>query len=144
MPVPHHSSFLQAGCPSCCPTNSVKALKAEKKPLTGVIVVVGLMVCFNRGDKYHEFYFIQIQSLIQYLGGYLCHYTIEHTDLVNKTAAVQCSMVLCVVSGLLAMSTMNSYFYGAVVTIIAVHVFLAIFIYTAVNDSAKPATRKAD
>jgi len=26
-PVPHHSSFLQAGCPSCRPTNSVKALK---------------------------------------------------------------------------------------------------------------------
>jgi len=24
----HHSSFIQAGCPSCCPTNSVKALKA--------------------------------------------------------------------------------------------------------------------
>ena len=29
MPVPHHSSFLQAGCPSCRPTNSVKALKAK-------------------------------------------------------------------------------------------------------------------
>jgi len=29
MPVPHHSSFLQAGCPSCRPTNSVKALKAQ-------------------------------------------------------------------------------------------------------------------
>ena len=28
MPAPHHSIFLQAGCPSCCPTNSVKALKA--------------------------------------------------------------------------------------------------------------------
>jgi len=28
MPVPHHSSFLQAGCPSCRPTNSVKALMA--------------------------------------------------------------------------------------------------------------------
>jgi len=27
-PAPHHSSFLQAGCPSCRPTNSVKALKA--------------------------------------------------------------------------------------------------------------------
>ena len=27
MPVPHHSCFLQAGCPSCRPTNSVKALK---------------------------------------------------------------------------------------------------------------------
>jgi len=28
MPTPHHSSFLQAGCPSCRPINSVKALKA--------------------------------------------------------------------------------------------------------------------
>ena len=28
MPAPHYSSFLQAGCPSCRPTNSVKALKA--------------------------------------------------------------------------------------------------------------------
>jgi len=25
-------SFLQAGCPSCCPTNSVKALKEGKIP----------------------------------------------------------------------------------------------------------------
>ena len=29
-PAPHHSVFLQAGCPSCCPTNSVKALKANR------------------------------------------------------------------------------------------------------------------
>jgi len=28
-PAPHHSVFLQAGCPSCRPTNSVKALKAN-------------------------------------------------------------------------------------------------------------------
>ena len=28
MPAPHHSVFLQAGCPSCRPTISVKALKA--------------------------------------------------------------------------------------------------------------------
>ena len=28
MPAPHRSVFLQAGCPSCRPTNSVKALKA--------------------------------------------------------------------------------------------------------------------
>ena len=27
-PTPHHSVFLHAGCPSCRPTNSVKALKA--------------------------------------------------------------------------------------------------------------------
>jgi len=24
----YHPIFLQAGCPSCCPTNSIKALKA--------------------------------------------------------------------------------------------------------------------
>ena len=29
MPSPHHSVFLQAGCPSCHPANSVKALKAH-------------------------------------------------------------------------------------------------------------------
>ena len=29
MPAPHRSVFLQAGCPSCCPKNSVKALKAK-------------------------------------------------------------------------------------------------------------------
>ena len=28
-PAPHHSVFLQAGCPICRPTNSVKALKAH-------------------------------------------------------------------------------------------------------------------
>jgi len=28
MPTPHHSVFLQAGCPFCRPTNSVKALKS--------------------------------------------------------------------------------------------------------------------
>ena len=33
MPAPHHSVFLQAGCPSCRPTNSVKALKAKAKAL---------------------------------------------------------------------------------------------------------------
>jgi len=26
-PTPHYSVFLQAGCPTCRPTNSVKALK---------------------------------------------------------------------------------------------------------------------
>jgi len=29
MPAPHHSVFLQAGCPTCRPTNSIKALKAH-------------------------------------------------------------------------------------------------------------------
>ena len=32
LPSPHHSVFLQAGCPSCRPTNSVKALKDDFCP----------------------------------------------------------------------------------------------------------------
>ena len=31
MPAPHHSVFLQAGCPSCRPTSRVKALKASSE-----------------------------------------------------------------------------------------------------------------
>ena len=30
MPAPHHSVFLQAGCPSCHPANSVRALKIKQ------------------------------------------------------------------------------------------------------------------
>ena len=30
MPAPHHSVFLQAGCPSCYPTNSVKHWRLNK------------------------------------------------------------------------------------------------------------------
>jgi len=30
-PAPHHSAFLQAGCPSCRPTSSVKALMPGRK-----------------------------------------------------------------------------------------------------------------
>jgi len=32
--APHHFVFLQAGCPSCRPTNSVKALKAATSDIT--------------------------------------------------------------------------------------------------------------
>jgi len=44
-PAHHHSVFLQAGCPSCRPTNSVRALKAE---------IIELMTTNNRlYYKYH-------------------------------------------------------------------------------------------
>jgi len=42
MPASHHSVFLQAGCPSCRPTNSVKALNNNNQfngPLFGTIQV---------------------------------------------------------------------------------------------------------
>ena len=36
MPAPHHS-FLQAGCPFCCPTNGIKALKANNRCITNLL-----------------------------------------------------------------------------------------------------------
>jgi len=45
MPALHYSSFLQAGCPSCRPTDSVKALKALL-----VNSIIGIFAC-NRTDK---------------------------------------------------------------------------------------------
>jgi len=30
MPAPHHLVFLQAGCPSCCLTDSINALKVQR------------------------------------------------------------------------------------------------------------------
>jgi len=40
-PAPHHSVFLQAGCPSCRPTNSVKAPKQ---------LAVG-NICYGSGEE---------------------------------------------------------------------------------------------
>ena len=41
-PAPHHSVFLQARCPSCRPTNSVKALKAIELLRVGIVSVSDL------------------------------------------------------------------------------------------------------
>jgi len=49
MPAPNHSVFLQAGCPSCRPTNSVKALKANSNPAKADIVT--LRVTIFQQDK---------------------------------------------------------------------------------------------
>jgi len=59
MPVPRHSSFLQAGCPSCRPNNSVKALKefyqfiqlSRNMPCIKVWHVASDEVCMKTGPK---------------------------------------------------------------------------------------------
>ena len=47
-PAPNHSSFLQAGCPSCRPTNSVKALKAEPHANSGRLKSVNISQCYKQ------------------------------------------------------------------------------------------------
>jgi len=45
--------------------------------------------------------------------------------------------------GLFGMTSSNSYFYAAIVAIVAVHIFLGVFIYIAFMEGAKP-MRKRD
>jgi len=47
-PAPYHSVFLQAGCPSCRPTNSVKALKVRTAGLPVYPRMgMGMLTLFN-------------------------------------------------------------------------------------------------
>jgi len=48
-----------------------------------------------------------------------------------------------VFEGLCGMTSSNSYFYAAIVAIVSVHIFLAVFIYIAFMEGAKP-LRKRD
>lgn len=47
-----------------------------------------------------------------------------------------------VFEGVLGMTSSNSYFYAAIVAIVAVHVFLGIFIYISFMEGAKPARKR--
>ena len=45
---------------------------------------------------------------------------------------------------LFAMSSSNSYFYSAIVAIVAVHAFLVVFIYVAVMEGQNAVTQKKE
>ena len=58
-------SFLQAGCPSCCPTNSVKALKAQtvvNKKLTHKLIDSAFARKFSQLNKWRmtEFWVLKM------------------------------------------------------------------------------------
>jgi len=50
-------SFLQAGCPSCCPTNSVKALKGKPHLYAqrNTFISIKLQNCDNVKKKHYLF-----------------------------------------------------------------------------------------
>jgi len=52
MPAPHHSSFLQVGCPSCRPINSVKAFSALTMVSTNHLFIYLLIYLFT---QVHQF-----------------------------------------------------------------------------------------
>jgi len=49
-------SFLQAGCPSCCPTNSVKALKAQEgTKLQYLLLILNTVDCCGLSGMWFNF-----------------------------------------------------------------------------------------
>jgi len=50
-PAPHHSVFLQVGCPSCHPTNSVKALKAHGQSQHWDIIIRAHYMCITMHNE---------------------------------------------------------------------------------------------
>ena len=98
-PALHYSSFLQAGCPSCRPTNSVKALKAWITHLTQICIhqvdMLNTLQITSRcqtgsvpyspphpGKKMEEKTFIKIINDLDY----------EFIQSVNQLAAEHCSL----------------------------------------------------
>ena len=45
MPAPHHSVFLQAGCPSCCPTNSVNVQGNNNVSWPAIVAMGKMQMC---------------------------------------------------------------------------------------------------
>jgi len=80
MSASHHSVFLQAGCPSCRPTNSVKALKAiclnESVYMELHIAVTMLSCCL-----------LQLEKLVDGLG--LNVHSISESDTKKILSQVQ-------------------------------------------------------
>ena len=50
-PAPHHSVFLQVGCPSCHPTNSVKALKVHGQSQHWDIIIRAHYMCITMHNE---------------------------------------------------------------------------------------------
>ena len=81
-------SFLQAGCPSCRPTNSVKALKAKalkhcsykyvNQFVTAIIVIVVLLVCWWMLPSYENAPSTSVLCLV--IGS--CQDSVKHTHTI--------------------------------------------------------------
>jgi len=52
----HHPPFLQAGCPSCHPTNSVKALKAISATATTATLAAKLIPFVRQSTSHQKTY----------------------------------------------------------------------------------------
>lgn len=69
--------------------------------------------------------------------------TIIVVDIVSSIIIISDIFLFCF-SGLLSMTTSNSYFYAAIVAVIAVHVFFIIFIYVVVMEEHRSYPPKQD
>ena len=74
------SQFLQAGCPSCHPTNSVKALKAHTHPFNGPSSVTTCVSRYQRGKTSLDFTEARDSEWQWHLLGHMQVCTLLQTD----------------------------------------------------------------
>jgi len=65
-PAPHYSVFLQAGCPSCRPTNSVKALEARMQKMICGVLAINIYVYDHLLAFYYKAFKIPIMDIKTY------------------------------------------------------------------------------
>ena len=70
-PASHHSVFLQAGCPSCHPSNSVKALKASRLSVHYVFNLSFHTACLNALYLYSACLFCHLHVFFGLCHGYV-------------------------------------------------------------------------
>ena len=77
MPAPHHPVFLQARCPSCRPTNSVKALKALHTK------TASSLASFKSRLVLHFWYWLTQVVVVVVVISYHDHHEIWHHSLIT-------------------------------------------------------------
>ena len=92
MPVPYHSSFLQAGCPSCRPTNSIKTLK------TRIYIKLNRLVFLRAWQSSHTTSLQVLFGLPLRLGpstSYSIHFFTQSSSSFRRTCPYQSSLFCC-------------------------------------------------
>ena len=94
MPAPHHSVFLQARCPSCRPTNSVKALKALHTK------TASSLASFQSRLVLHFWYWLTQVVVVVVVISYHDHHEIWHHSLIACLKRDSECLIACLIADL--------------------------------------------
>ena len=107
MPAPHHSVFLQAGCPFCRPTNRVKALKAWHQHYQYINCLLSYLITYDWNML--DWWLTVARHLCRYVLKTLSITSLTCTETLIISFLMNIQYVLCIVTYI--MSTNNCFSY---------------------------------